>query len=507
MYFDTNKYFQSFKVTNWKNEIFAGLTVAMTMIPESLSFAILAGLSPLNGLYAAVIMGIVTALFGGRPGMISGGAGATIIVMISLIASHGIEYLFTAVVLAGIIQIIVGLLKWGKFIKLIPLPVMYGFVNGLAVVIFLSQLDQLKAPNGAGALEWLSGASLYTMLGLIGLTVAIVLAFPKLTKKIPSSLVAIIIVSLVVIFGNITTKSVGDIATISGGLPPFHIPQVPLNWETLTIVMPYAAIMAGVALLESLLTLSLVNDYTQTKSNPNQESIGQGIANICNGFFTGMGGCAMIAQTFVSLEAGGRSRWAGIIGGITILIIILVASPIIEKIPMAALVGVMMVIAVTTFNWGSFRIFGKMPIADVVICIVVTIVTIFLHNLAYAVLIGLVIAALAYAWQQAQAIDNVTTIDAQGVKVYNISGSLFFGSTWKFVRFFNPKNDPDVILVSLENSTISDMSAIQALESVALKYEKLGKKVYFTHLNKISLQRIIKSKKLTQNLHISNIKS
>lgn len=500
MYFDLKKYSQSFKVTDWKNEIFAGLTVAMTMIPESLSFAILAGLSPLNGLYAAVIMGIITALIGGRPGMISGGAGATIIVMISLIATHGIEYLFAAVVLAGIIQVLVGVMKWGKFIKLIPLPVMYGFVNGLAVVIFLSQLDQLKTPGLDGTMQWMTGNTLLVMLGLIALTVAVVLAFPKITKKVPSSLVAIIVVALLVYFTQIDTKTVGDIATLSGGLPPFHIPMVPLNIDTLMIILPYAGIMAGVALLESLLTLSLVNDYTNSKSNANQESIGQGVANICNGFFTGMGGCAMIAQTFVSLEAGGRTRWSGIIGGLTILIIILVASPIIEQIPMAALVGVMMVIAVTTFNWGSFRIFGRMPRTDIVICIVVTLVTILQKNLALAVFVGLVIAALGYAWQQAQAIENRTSINDIGYKVYHISGSLFFGSTWKFTRFFNPNNDPENILIDMANSTISDMSAIDAIDSVVSKYVQQGKMVRLVNIDKFSLQKIQKSKKLTTNI-------
>lgn len=504
MYFDLRKYAQSFKVTDWKNEIFAGLTVAMTMIPESLSFAILAGLSPLNGLYAAVIMGIVTAILGGRPGMISGGAGATIIVMVSLIQSHGIEYLFAAVVLAGMMQIIVGIMKWGKFIKLIPLPVMYGFVNGLAVVIFLSQLDQLKTPAVDGTLQWMTGNSLWMMLGLIALTVTVVLAFPKITKKVPSSLVAIIVVALLVYFTQIETKTVGDIATLSGGLPPFHIPMVPFNLDTFMVILPYASIMAGVALLESLLTLSLVNDYTNTKSNANQESIGQGIANICNGFFTGMGGCAMIAQTFVSLEAGGRTRWSGIIGGLTILIIILVASPIIEQIPMAALVGVMMVIAVTTFNWGSFRIFGRMPRTDIVICIVVTLVTIFLKNLALAVFVGLIIAALGYAWQQSQAIENRTSYHATGAKVYHISGSLFFGSTWKFTRFFNPNNDPDHIIIDLADSTVSDMSAIDALDSIVRKYTQIGKTISFINIDKLSLQKIQKAKKLTPYIGISS---
>ena len=340
----------SFDLKTYRIEILAGLTVAMTMIPESLSFAIVAGLPPLTGLYGAFIMGIITAFLGGRPGMISGGAGATVIVMIALIATHGIEYFFAAVVLAGIFQIAVGVFKLGKFVRLVPQPVMYGFLNGLAVVIFMSQIEQFKLKTGSQS-SWLQGESLYIMGGLVALTLILVYFIPKISKALPTTLIAIAVIFGIVHFFNIDTKTVQDIASISGGFPPFHIPQIPLNLDTLQIIFPYAAIMAGVGLLESLLTLTLVDEVTESRGNANKESIAQGIANVANGFFTGMGGCAMIAQTFVNLNAGARKRISAIVSSLAILFIILVAAPVIEQIPMAALVGVMMMVAITTFSW------------------------------------------------------------------------------------------------------------------------------------------------------------
>lgn len=392
-----------FSSSNLKNELLAGLTVAMTMIPESLSFAILAGLTPLTGLYAAFIMGIVTAILGGRPGMVSGGAGATIITLIALIATHGTEYLFATVLLAGVIQILVGVFKLGKFISMIPQPVMYGFLNGLAVIIFMSQLEQFRLEDSEYG-NWITGNSLYIMTALVFITIIIVLTLPKFTKSIPSSLVAILTVSAIVYFFEIDTKKVMDIATVSGKIPYFHIPQVPLNFETLKIIFPYAAIMASVGLIETLLTLQMVDEITDTKGKPNKESIAQGIANITNGFFGGMGGCAMVAQTLVNLNAGGKTRLAAIIGAITILLVILVGAPVIEQIPMAALVGVMMIVAISTFQWSSFRIIKKMPKSDIFVGIAVAAITILLHNLALAVLIGVIISALVFAWDSAKRI-------------------------------------------------------------------------------------------------------
>ena len=467
---------------DYKIEILAGLTVAMTMIPESLSFAILAGFPPLVGLYGAFIMGLITAIFGGRPGLISGGAGATVIVLIALMQSHGLEYVFGAVVLAGILQIIVGLFKLGKFIRLVPHPVMFGFVNGLAVIIFMSQFEQFKQVTN-GTSEWLSGSPLLMMSALVTLTIAIILVFPKITKAIPASLVAIIVVFAVVVGFNIDTKQVVDIASVSGSLPPFHIPQIPFTWDTFMIILPYGAIMAAVGLTEGLLTLNLVDEITATKGNSNRECLAQGGANIANGFFYGMGGCPMIAQTLVNLSAGSRARLSGIVAALTILVIILVGAPIIELVPMAALTGVMIMVAIGTFEWASFKAFTKMPKSDILVMIIVTLITIFLHNLALAVLVGVIISALIFAWESAKRIRARKYIDENGVKHYELYGPLFFGSTTAFAEKFDVNNDPNEIIIDFAESRISDMSAIDAVNKITERYAKLGKTVHLKHLS------------------------
>ncbi|MCC9074268.1 SulP family inorganic anion transporter [Flavobacterium sp. F-65] len=467
---------------DYKTEILAGLTVAMTMIPESLSFAILAGFPPLVGLYAAFIMGLITAVFGGRPGMVSGGAGATVIVLIALMKSHGLEYVFAAVALAGVLQILVGLFKWGKFIRLVPQPVMYGFVNGLAVVIFMSQLKQFKTVvNGESV--WLSGSPMFIMLGLVALTVAIVIVFPKITKAIPASLVAIIVVFGLVLGFGIETKTVADIASISGGFPSFHLPNINFNLETLQLIFPYSLIMASVGLTEGLLTLNLVDELTGTKGNGNRECIAQGSANIVNGFFFGMGGCPMIAQTLVNISAGSRARLSGIIASLTILVIILFGAPVIEKLPMAALVGVMFMVAIGTFEWASFRIINKMPKHDIFVGIVVAVITIFMHNLALAVLIGVIISALVFAWESAKRIRAREYIDDNGVKHYEIFGPLFFGSTMAFIEKFDVNDDPNEIIIDFKESKIVDMSAIDAVNKITERYAKANKTVRLYHLS------------------------
>jgi SulP family sulfate permease len=468
---------------NYKNEILAGLTVAMTMIPESLSFAILAGFPPLVGLYAAFIMGLITAVLGGRPGLVSGGAGATVITLIALMKSHGMEYVFAAVALAGVIQILVGVFKFGKFIRLVPQPVMYGFVNGLAVVIFMSQLEQLKTGDG-----WLSGSPLYIMLGLIGLTIAVVIGFPKITKTVPASLVAIIVVFLVVLGFGIETKTVADIASVQGGFPPFHVPDIAFNLETFQIIAPFALIMAAVGLTEGLLTLNLVDEITGTRGNSNRECIAQGTANIANGFFFGMGGCPMIAQTLVNLSAGSRARLSGIIAAITILIIILFGAPLIGMVPMAALVGVMAMVAISTFEWASFRIINKMPKSDIFTGILVAIITIVLHNLALAVLIGVIISALVFAWESAKRIRVSHSTDDEGVKYYKIFGPLFFGSVTAFNEKFTIEDDPQEVVIDFKESRVADMSAIEALNSLAAKYRKAGKTLRLQHLSNDCIQ-------------------
>ena len=467
---------------NYKTEILAGLTVAMTMIPESLSFAILAGFPPLVGLYGAFIMGFVTSIFGGRPGLISGGAGATVIVLIALMKSYGIEYVFGAIALAGIIQIIVGILKLGKFIRLVPQPVMYGFVNGLAIIIFMSQWEQFKIVSN-GQTEWLTGTPFLIMAGLVVLTIAIVVLLPKITKVIPSSLVAILVVFGIVMLFNIDTKQVEDIASVSGSLPPFHVPNFPLTFETLKIIFPFGLIMAAVGLTEGLLTLNLVDEITATKGNSNRECLAQGSANILNGFFFGMGGCPMIAQTLVNLSAGSRARLSGIVASLTILVIILVGAPVIGKLPMAALTGVMIMVAIGTFEWTSLRIFKRMPKSDIFVMIVVTLITVFLHNLALAVLIGVIISALVFAWDNAKRIRARKHIDATGVKHYEIYGPLFFGSVTGFAEKFDVLTDPNEVIIDFAESRVVDMSAIEALNAITLRYHKEGKKVHLRHLS------------------------
>lgn len=476
------RFFDFSQKINYKTEVLAGITVAMTMMPESLSFAILAGFPPLVGLYAAFIMGLVTSILGGRPGLISGGAGAVVVVLIALMQAHGIEYVFAAVALAGMVQILVGLFKLGKFIRLVPQPVMYGFVNGLAIIIFMAQIEQFKTII-KGKETWLSGSPLMIMVGLVALTITIVVCLPKLTKAVPPSLVAIIVVFFVVLGFGVDTKTVSDIASVSGGFPPFHVPQIPMTLETFQIILPYAAIMAGVGLTEGLLTLNLVDEITGTRGNGNRESIAQGIANIFNGFFYGMGGCPMIAQTLVNLSAGARARLSGIVAALTILLIILFGAPIIGLVPMAALTGVMIMVAVGTFEWVSLRIINKMPKQDIFVGILVAVITVWLHNLALAVLIGVIISALVFAWESAKRIRVRKYIDNEGVKHYEIYGPLFFGSVTAFLEKFEVGNDPETVIVDFKDSRVTDMSAIEALNKLTERYHLAGKKLHLKHLS------------------------
>lgn len=479
---------------DYKNEILAGLTVAMTMIPESLMFAILAGFSPLVGLYGAFIMGLVTAIFGGRPGLISGGAGATVVVLMALMNSHGLEYVFAAVALAGVFQLIVGFLKLGKFIRLVPQPVMFGFVNGLAIIIFMAQMDQFKVGVGDAAV-WLTGSAMYTMIGLVLFTIAIIVFVPRITKAVPASLIGIIVVFIVVYFLNIDTKQVVDIInqdtlpgeelkSLSGSLPSFHIPTIPFTLEAFKIILPYGLIMAAVGLTEGLLTLNLVDEITGTKGNSNRECLAQGGANILNGFFGGMGGCPMIAQTLVNLSAGSRARLSGIIAALTILLIILFGAPVIELVPIASLVGVMVMVSVGTFEWASFKAFRRMPKSDIFVMILVTLITVILHNLALAVLIGVIISALVFAWESAKRIRARKYVDEFGVKHYEIYGPLFFGSTTLFNEKFDVQGDPNEVIIDFKESRIADMSGIEALNKITERYAKVGKKLHLRHLSK-----------------------
>jgi len=464
---------------NYKTEVLSGLTVAIALIPEAIAFAIIAGLSPLTGLYAAFVVGLITSIFGGRPGMISGATGAVAVVLITLSLSHGPEYIFAAVILAGLLQVVFGVLKLGKLMRLVPHPVIFGFVNGLAIIIFMSQLEQFKDSSG----EWLTGSTLYILLGLVLLTMLIIWGLPKITRLIPSSLAAILIVFGVVSVFNLDTRTISDIASIQGGFPPFHIPEVPFTFETLVLIFPYAAIIAGVGLIESLLTLNIIDEITETRGNGNRESLAQGAANIMSGLFSGMGGCAMIGQSLINTSNGARARLSGIVAAVGLLLFIMFGAGLVERLPMAALTGLMIMVSIGTFEWASFKVFNKMPKSDVIVMVVVTLVTAFLKNLALAVIIGVVISALVFAWDNAKRIRARKRIDENGVKYYEIYGPLFFGSTTAFNEKFDVMNDPDEIVIDFKESRVVDMSAIEALNKITQRYLKLGKKVKIKHLS------------------------
>ncbi|MGB5170907.1 MAG: SulP family inorganic anion transporter [Eudoraea sp.] len=465
---------------NYKTEVLSGLTVALALVPEAIAFALIAGLSPLTGLYAAFVMGLVTSVLGGRPGMISGATGAVAVVIVSLAMDYGVEYVFAAVVLAGILQLIAGFLRLGKLMRLVPHPVIFGFVNGLAIIIFMSQLDQFKSDDGT----WLSGSTLYIFLGLVLFTMLIIWGLPRLSKAVPASLAAILAVfGLVMVFG-IDTRTIGDIASIEGGFPPFHIPQVPFTFETLKIIFPYAAIVAGVGLIESLLTLNIIDEITETRGRGNKEAVAQGTANILSGLFSGMGGCAMIGQSLINTSNGARARLSGIVASIMLLVFIMFGAGLIERVPMAALTGLMIMVALGTFEWASLRTFTNMPKSDVLVMILVTLVTVFLHNLALAVLVGVIISALVFAWDNAKRIRARKFIDEEGVKHYEIYGPLFFGSISLFNEKFDVLNDPDEVIIDFKESRVVDMSAIEALNKITERYQKVGKKIHLRHLSK-----------------------
>ncbi len=476
------KYFNLFDFSqkvDYKTEVLSGLTVAIALIPEAVAFALIAGLSPLVGLYAAFVMGFVTSILGGRPGMISGATGAIAVVFIQLSQSYGVEYIFATVILGGILQMGAGFLKLGKFMRLVPHSVIYGFVNGLALIIFLSQLEQFKDSNG----NWLIGSELYTIFALVLVTMLIIYILPKITKAIPSSLVAILSIFGIVVFLGIDTKTVGDIASIQGSFPPFHIPNIPFTFETLSIIFPYAAIMAGVGLIESLLTLNIIDELTETRGRGNKEAVAQGTANILSGLFSGMGGCAMIGQSLINVTSGARARLSGIVASLMLLVFIMFASDLVEMLPMAALTGVMIMVSVGTFEWASLNAFNKMPKSDIFVMVLVTLVTVFLHNLALAVIVGVLISAVVFAWDNAKRIRARKYIDENNVKHYEIYGPLFFASVAMFNEKFDVLNDPDEVIIDFAESRIVDMSAIEALNKITERYLKVGKKIHLKHLS------------------------
>ncbi|MFR0675260.1 SulP family inorganic anion transporter [Enterobacterales bacterium AW_CKDN230030176-1A_HGKHYDSX7] len=465
------------KPTRLRADVLAGLTTSFALVPECIAFALVAHLNPLMGLYGAVIICTLTALFGGRPGMISGAAGSMAVVIVALVVQHGAQYLLATVVLGGVVMLLFGLLRLGKLVRLVPYPVMLGFVNGLAIVIAMAQLEHFKQGE-----HWLSGTPLYLMIGLVALTMLVVYALPKLTRAVPPALVAILGVGLLVYLLDLPTRTLGDMAHIAGGLPTLAWPDVPWNLETLRIIAPYAVLMAMVGLLETLLTLNLTDEITESRGYPDRECMALGAANMVSGLFGGMGGCAMIGQTVINLSSGGRGRASGVVAGVMILLFILLLSPLIERIPLAALVGVMFVVAQQTFAWASLRVLHKVPVNDVLAIIAVTVVTV-LTDLATAVLFGIVIAAISFAWQHARELYANGHLEADGSKLYTAHGTLFFASTTPFLDQFDPAGDPERVTLDCQHLTFVDYSAIAALKTLRERYAKAGKHLRVVHLS------------------------
>ncbi|MCI5048937.1 MAG: SulP family inorganic anion transporter [Rickettsiales bacterium] len=466
-----------------KTEILSGLTVALALVPEAVAFAFIAGVEPLVGLYAAFLVGLITSAFGGRPGMISGATGALAVVMVSLVAQHGVQYLFATVVLMGVLQALAGFFRLGKFIRMVPYPVMLGFVNGLAIVIFLAQLGQFKVEDASGALVWMQGDPLLVMFGIISITMGVILFLPKLTSKFPAPLAGILVASAVVIFGDIDTRTVGDMASIAGSLPSFALPDVPLNFETLRIIFPYALILAAIGLIESLLTLTLIDEMTETRGRNSRECIAQGAANVVTGFFGGMGGCAMIGQSMINIKSGGRQRLAGISAALFLLCFILFASHWIEMIPVAALIGVMFVVVIGTFEWSSFRIIHKIPRSDAFVLILVSAVTV-ATDLAIAVVVGVIVSALVFAWESARSIYVEASEEKDDHITYTLHGQLFFASISRFKELFDPSNDPKDVTIDFRYSRVWDHSALEAIDALAERYIRNDRQLHLLHLSR-----------------------
>ncbi|EKT4524233.1 SulP family inorganic anion transporter [Pseudomonas putida] len=465
------------KPARLRADVLAGLTTSFALVPECIAFALVAHLNPLMGLYGAFIICTLTALFGGRPGMISGAAGSMAVVIVALVVQHGVQYLLATVLLGGVVMILFGVLRLGKLVRLVPYPVMLGFVNGLAIVIALAQLEHFKDGE-----HWLSGSPLYLMIGLVALTMLVVYVLPRLTRAVPPALVAILGVGLLVYLLDLPTRTLGDMAHIAGGLPQLALPQVPWNLETLTIIWPYAVLMAMVGLLETLLTLNLTDEITESRGYPDRECVALGAANMVSGLCGGMGGCAMIGQTVINLSSNGRGRLSGVVAGVMILLFVLFLSPLIERIPLAALVGVMFVVAQQTFAWASLRVLNKVPASDVLAIIAVTVVTI-LTDLAAAVLFGIVIAAINFAWQHARELYADSHVDDEGGKVYQVHGTLFFASTTPFLNQFDPAQDPASVTLDCKHLSFVDYSAIAALKTLRERYAKAGKHLRVVHLS------------------------
>ena len=480
-----------------KNNLLSGLTVTLALVPEAIAFALVAHVTPLVGLYAAFFLALISAALGGRPGMISGATGALAVVMVSLVIQHGVEYLFATVVLMGVLQILFGLARLGKFIRMEPHSVMLGFVNGLAIVIFLAQFSHFRTMGPDGVQQWMSGVPLYTMFGLIALTMTLIYLLPKLTRAIPATLGGILVVSILVATLGIETKTVGDLGSIKGGLPSFHWPQVPLNVETLRIIFPYALILAAIGLIETLLTLNLIDEMSDTRGKPNRESLAQGLANVVAGLFGSMGGCAMIGQSMINVNNGALHRISGISAALFLMTFILFGSDWIERIPLAALIAVMFVVSEKTFEWGSLRVLHKVPRHDALIIVAVTVITV-LTDLVIAVIAGVIIAALVFAWQHAKQINVQTSVDENGWKIYDLEGSLFFASIATFQQLFTPQDDPREVIIEFRRARVVDHSALEAIDNLAERYQELGKRLHLRHLSPDCLDVLERAKGMVE---------
>jgi SulP family sulfate permease len=483
-----------------KNNLLSGLTVSLALVPEAIAFALVAHVAPLVGLYAAFFLALISAGLGGRPGMISGATGALAVVMVSLVIQHGVEYLFATVVLMGVLQILFGLARLGKFIRMEPHSVMLGFVNGLAIVIFLAQFSHFRTMGPDGVQQWMSGVPLYTMFGLIALTMTLIYLLPKLTRAIPATLGGILVVSILVATLGIETKTVGDLGSIKGGLPSFHWPQVPLNVETLRIIFPYALILAAIGLIETLLTLNLIDEMSDTRGKPNRESLAQGMANVIAGLYGSMGGCAMIGQSMINVNNGALHRISGISAALFLMTFILFGSDWIERIPLAALIAVMFVVSEKTFEWGSLRVLHKVPRHDALIIVAVTVITV-LTDLAIAVIAviaGVIIAALVFAWQHAKQINVQTSVDENGWKIYDLEGSLFFASIATFQQLFTPQDDPREVIIEFRRARVVDHSALEAIDNLAERYQELGKRLHLRHLSPDCLDVLERAKGMVE---------
>ncbi|MFT5849636.1 MAG: SulP family sulfate permease [Patiriisocius sp.] len=475
---------------NWRLDTLSGITVALALVPEAIAFAFVAGVDPIVGLYAAAIVSFTAALLSGRPGMISGATGALAVVMVELVRSHGVEYLFATVVLMGLIQLAVAFFRLGKFSRIIPYPVMLGFVNGLAIVIFFAQIPQLQAFTPAGHFGWMHGqwlpsSELFLMLSLIALTMAVITFLPRFTKAIPSSLASISLVTLIVVLFDLNTPTVLDMlkgSNMNAGFPTFAIPDVPFSFATLSIIFPFAIVLAFIGLVESLMTMTLIDEKTDTRGKSNVESSAQGIANVITGFFGGMGGCAMVGQSMINMNSGGRGRWAGIVAGLSLFAFILFAGSLIEIIPLAALVGVMFMVVAGTFAWSSFRIIRKIPMSDAFVLILVSATTV-LYDLAIAVIVGIVVSALVFSWKKSQSIEAKTFLDKKGSKHYELNGNLYFASVQSFSQIFTVAKDPAEVFIDFRDARIMDHSAIEAVNALTDKYLKSGKKLHLYHLS------------------------